>query len=138
MTAISLVSTLLPPQNAPIPMPTAVSSAKPTTIIPPASASLFNAGGNSTTGKDTGSDGRPSGDPALREKRSNTASPNASAKSVVQAKARQSADQTLRTTQPNSYVGKTVTGADPDTTHRPLPKAEGPLPLPTADILLRL
>jgi hypothetical protein len=147
MTSISTVSTFLPPQYHATPAQTAVNAANPTASIASVSASSSN--GNNGTSTDKGAGGRSSGDPRLISKTADARLSSASAQSVIAAKAEtvkaNQVDDTAR--QPLAQAGKTAwsdtinsgddkdRGSDP--TQNTLPKAEGPLPIPTADILLK-
>lgn len=145
MASISLVSTLLPPQHAPVPTITATSAANPTAILPPTSASFANSDSGSSTDSGAGSGGGGSGYGAAQSQTTQPSLPDASASSVVSAKTQTTPPSSdavpeldPRGTRIDGYGLGSVTGSAPDTTHRPLPKAVGPLPIPTADILLRL
>jgi hypothetical protein len=149
MASISTVSTLLPPQHHAAPAQTSISAANPPPDIAPVSTS--SSSGDSGTSADNGaSAGRGSQDDARAWiKIIDTGPSNASAKSVVDAKAEAAgqklADETLRnaTKETGNVVLSEIkyNASEPDgeseTSQATLPKAEGPLPIPTADILLK-
>ncbi|SFS96472.1 hypothetical protein SAMN04488040_2507 [Sulfitobacter marinus] len=149
MASISTVSTLLPPQHHSAPAQTSISAANPPPDIAPVSSS--SSSGDSVASEDNGANtGRKSQDDTRAWiKIIDTAPSNASAKSVVDAKAeaasQKQADENVR--EATKETGNVVlsdfkyNASEPDrgseSLQTTLPKAEGPLPIPTADILLK-
>ncbi|WP_339760663.1 hypothetical protein [uncultured Sulfitobacter sp.] len=149
MASISTVSTLLPPQHHAAPVQASISAANPPPDIAPVATS--SSSGDSGASADNGaSAGRGSQDDSRAWiKIIDSAPSNASAKSVVDAKAEAAgqklADENLRNA--SKETGNVVlsdnkyNASEPDggaeSSQATLPKAEGPLPIPTADILLK-
>ena len=148
MVSISSVSTLLPPQTPLAPAPAATSAATPTTSIPPTSSSSSSGNGGSSTDRGAGSGSGSSGYAAAQANAERMAMSNATAKSVVNAKtsiqnkamndddARRYAITAMQNARAEAMVDGIVSGDAPADPEPKLPKAEGPLPLPTADILM--
>jgi|TARA_R110002012_G_scaffold20779_10_gene73389 hypothetical protein len=150
MVSISSVSTLLPPQTPLAPAPTATSVATPTTAIPPTTSSTSSGNGGSSTDSGAGSGGGSTGYTASQTTGGRISTSDATAKSVVNAKtsiatdamkedsARRYAINAMRNARVDAMVDS-ISGSNPPEEADPkLPKAEGPLPLPTADILVNL
>ncbi len=149
MASISLVSTLLPAQHHATPLQSAVSAANPTAGIAPVATASSNGNSGSSTDGDSGAGGGSSGDPRAWFGSKGRALSGASAQSVVNAKTEAGKRSSIETEPPSvpeerassawsemldKANAPTDAQADADNGLR---KAEGPLPIPTADILLK-
>ncbi len=149
MVSLSSVSTLLPPQRPATPL---VATAIPTPSAPPVAAPTHtSSGGGSGTSSDHkgGSNAGMTAYNILRSRADNPAVSAAVTASHISKAAEDSqplgvnaarryavlAQQTAPT---HAWIKSMALRDTSDETDRPMPKANGPLPLPTADILMYL
>lgn len=149
MASISIVSTLLPSQHHATPPQNAVSVAAPAAGIAPVSTASSNGNSGSSTDSNSGAGGGSSGDPRFWFGSTGKTLSSASAQSVVNAKTEAEKRSSLETasraapkerasTAWSEMLDKAAASEDAQAdADNGLPKAEGPLPIPTADILLK-